>query len=223
MDYTIHDLPESERPREKLEENGVETLSDAELLAILLRTGIQGKNVKELSYEILDEFSLEKLSEASMKEFKDLGGISKVKAGQLKAIGELGLRLQRRDREKIENLSDVKARVEDMKFKSSEVLRVFYLNSGNEVLAEKEFDGSVSTVKVEPKEIFSEGLKKDASALILAHNHPSGDSGYTHEDRVFTEELIELGQSLGLNLLDHVIVGKRISSMRDSSDIWQGV
>lgn len=220
MDYSIHDLPKSERPREKLEENGVNALSDAELLAILLRTGIQGKNVKELSYEILDEFSLENLSEASMNDLKDLEGISRVKAGQLKAIGELGLRLQREERDKIEDLSDVRARVEDMKFKSSEVLRVFYLNSGNEIVAEKEFDGSVSTVKVEPKKIFSEGLKNDASALILAHNHPSGDSGYTHEDRVFTEELIELGGSLGLDVLDHVVVGKSVKSMRSSSDIW---
>lgn len=223
MDYTIHDLPESERPREKLEEKGVEALSDAELLAILLRTGIKGKNVKELSYEVLEKFSLQDISEVSVSDFKDLEGISRVKAGQLKAIGELGLRLQRQEREKIENLSDVKARVEDLKFKSTEVLRVFYLNSGNEVLAEKEFDGSVSTVKIEPKEIFSEGLKNDASALILSHNHPSGDSGYTHDDKIFTEKLISLGDSLGLDVLDHVIVGKTVNSMRSSSEIWQGV
>lgn len=220
MDYSIHDLPKSERPREKLAKNGVEALSDAELLAILLRTGIKGKNVKELSYEILDEFSLEKLSEGSMNDFKELEGISKVKAGQLKAIGELGLRLQREERDKIENLSDVKARVEDMKFKSSEVLRVFYLNSGNEIVTEKEFEGTVSNVSIDPKKIFSEALKNDAEAFILCHNHPSGESDFTRKDLDFTRELIETSDSLGLNVLDHVVVGKEIVSMRSSSEIW---
>lgn len=220
MDYRIHDLPESERPREKLEDNGVEALSDAELLAILLRTGIKGKNVKELSYEILEEFSLEKLSEASMNDFKDLEGISKVKAGQLKAIGELGLRLQREERDKIENLSDVKARVEDLKFKSSEVLRVFYLNSGNEIVAEKEFEGAVSNVSVNPKKIFSEALKNDAEAFILCHNHPSGEARPTEQDIDFTEDLIRSGRSLGLDVLDHVIVGEEVCSMRSSIEIW---
>lgn len=220
MDYSIHDLPESERPREKLEDNGVEALSDAELLAILLRTGIKGKNVKELSYEILEEFSLEKLSEASMNDFKDLEGISKVKAGQLKAIGELGLRLQREERDKIENLSDVKARVEDLKFKSSEVLRVFYLNSGNEIVAEKEFEGAVSNVSVNPKKIFSEALKNDAEAFILCHNHPSGEARPTEQDIDFTEDLIRSGRSLGLDVLDHVIVGEEVCSMRSSIEIW---
>ena len=220
MDYSIHDLPESERPREKLEDNGVEALSDAELLAILLRTGIKGKNVKELSYEILEEFSLEKLSEASMNDFKDLEGISKVKAGQLKAIGELGLRLQREERDKIKNLSDVKARVEDLKFKSSEILRVFYLNSGNEIVAEKEFEGAVSNVSVNPKKIFSEALKNDAEAFILCHNHPSGEARPTEQDIDFTEDLIRSGRSLGLDVLDHVIVGEEVCSMRSSAEIW---
>lgn len=220
MDYSIHDLPESERPREKLEENGVEALSDAELLAILLRTGIKGKNVKELSYEILEDFSLENLSEASMKDFKELEGISKVKAGQLKAIGELGLRLQREEREKIENLSDVKARVNDLKFKSSEVLRVFYLNSGNEIVAEKEFEGAVSNVSVDPKTIFSEALKNDAEAFILCHNHPSGESEFTRQDLDFTRKLIEGAENLGLEVLDHVVIGKDAVSMRSSSDVW---
>lgn len=223
MDYTIQDLPESERPREKLEQEGVSSLSDAELLAILLRTGIQGKNVKELSYEVLDEFSLEELSQTSMKEFKTLEGISKVKSGQLKAIGELGLRLQREEREKIENLADVRARVDDMRFKSSEIIRVFYLNSGNEVLSEKEFEGSVSSVNAEPRKLFSEGLKKDASAFILAHNHPSGEADPTEQDIEFTRKIVDLGESLGLEVLDHVIIGKSVSSMRSSTGIWQGL
>jgi DNA repair protein RadC len=128
--------------------------------------------------------------------------------------------MQREDREKIENLSHVKSQVQDLKFKSSEVLRVFYLNSGNELIGEEEFEGSVSNVRVEPKEIFREGLKKDASALILAHNHPSGKSGFTEEDLEFTRDIIELGEGLGLEVLDHVVVGKSVESMRDSSGVW---
>ena len=220
MDYTIHDLPESERPREKLAENGASSLSNGELLAILLRTGIKGKNVKELSYEVLEEFSLQDLANSNMEKFKQIEGISDVKAGQLEAIGELGLRLNREDREKIEGLSDVRARVEDMKFKSSEALRIFYLNSGNEILDEYEIDGGVSSVTADPGDVFRRGLTQDASALILAHNHPSGESRPTEEDIEFTEELVELGSSLGLEVLDHVVVGDGVSSMRSSTQIW---
>ena len=220
MDYTIHDLPRDERPREKLAENGAESLSDAELLAILLRTGIKGKNVKELSFEILEKFSLHDLTNAEMTEFKEIEGISDVKAGQLEAIGELGLRLQREKRDEINNLSDVKARVEDLKFKSSEVLRIFYLNSGNEILEEYEVDGSISSVNFEDNLVFRRGLKNDASALILCHNHPSGESKPTKEDISTTKELIDLGGRLGLEVLDHVIVGGSVSSMRESTEIW---
>jgi len=220
MDYTIHELPKNERPREKLAENGAESLSDAELLAILLRTGIKGKNVKELSFEILEKFSLHDLTNAEMTEFKEIEGISDVKAGQLEAIGELGLRLQREKRDEINNLSDVKARVEDLKFKSSEVLRIFYLNSGNEILEEYEVDGSISSVNFEDNLVFRRGLKNDASALILCHNHPSGESKPTEEDISTTEELVGLGGRLGLEVLDHVIVGESVSSMRESTEIW---
>lgn len=217
MDYTIKDLPQEERPREKLEERGASSLSDVELLSLVLRTGIPGKNVKELSAEILSSYSLPGLSERSLEELKCFGGVSRVKAGQLVAVGELARRMQVEDREKIESLEDVKARVEDMKFMEKEVMRAFYLSSGNELLAEDEFEGSVSSVSVDPEEVFRQAVRRNASVLILAHNHPSGKDRPTQEDIEFTEEMIGAGESIGVRLLDHVIVGERVSSMRAST------
>jgi len=221
MDYTVKELPESERPREKLEERGVSALSDVELLSIIIRTGIQGKNVKELSSEILNEVSLDGLADRSLSELKDFDGISRVKAGQLLAAGELGRRMKRTEKEKLESFADVESQVEDMKFLESEKARVFYLNSGNEILAEKEFDGSVSSVELEMRDIFEEGFTSNASALILAHNHPSGKSKPTEADLEFTEELIELGEKLDIGILDHAIVGEKVTSLRKSSDLWK--
>jgi DNA repair protein RadC len=107
-----------------------------------------------------------------------------------------------------------------MKFLESEVARVFYLNSGNEIVSEEEFEGRISSVDLEMRDIFEEGLRSNASALILAHNHPSGEAEATDEDIEFTGELIELGERLGVEVLDHAVVGKSVSSMRRCSDIW---
>lgn len=216
MDYTIKDLPQSERPREKLEEHGASQLSDIELLSLVLRTGIQGKNVKELSGEILDSFSLAGLGSRSLEDLQGFEGVSHVKAGQLKAVGELARRMQVEERDKIESFSDVKAQVEDMKYMEVEKLRVFYLSSGNEVLKEKEFEGGVDSVKVDVQEVLREAVKSNSSALVMAHNHPSGRSEATAEDIEFTEQIIDAAEKLGLQVLDHVIAGDRVHSMRGS-------
>jgi len=221
VDYTIQDLPEQERPREKLENMGAGEMTSVELLSIILRTGTQGKNVKELSSEILNTYSVSELGDQNLKSLKQFEGISRVKAGQLKALGELSRRLERKEREKIENLSDVKARTGDMKFMDSEILRVFYLNSGNEILGEKEFDGGVSNVGLDVQEIFRSALEFKASAVILAHNHPSGEASATDQDMRTTEEVIEAGKNLGIDVLDHLIVGKEAYSMREKTVLWK--
>lgn len=217
MDYTIKDLPESERPREKLEENGASELTDVELLSIVLRTGTQGKNVKELSSEILNTYSLDELGSRELEDLKRFEGISRVKAGQLKAVGELSRRMKKEEREKIESLDDVKSVCGDMKFLEEEVLRVFYLSSGNEVLEKKNFDGSVDSVGIEPRKIFKPALNVNAAALIMLHNHPSGKSEPTDQDLDTTREIIDLGERLGVEVLDHVVVGEGFFSMRESS------
>lgn len=221
MDYTIQDLPEEERPREKLENLGAGKMSSVELLSIILRTGTQGKNVKELSSEILNTYSVSELGDQSLESLKEFEGISRVKAGQLKALGELSRRLERKEREKIENLSDVKARTGDMKFMDSEILRVFYLNSGNEVLGEKQFDGGVSNVGLDVQEIFRSALEYKASAVIMTHNHPSGEASATDQDIRTTKEVIDAGKNLGIDVLDHVVVGEEVYSMREKSSLWK--
>jgi DNA repair protein RadC len=221
MDYRIKDLPEEERPREKLEDIGAKNLSETELLSIVLRTGTKGKNVKELSSEILNKYSLEEIANRDLEELKEFQGISRVKAGQLVAVGELSRRLKVEDRDTIESLSDVKAKVEDMKFLESEVLRIFYLNSGNEVVKQEEIDGGISEVGFESQEIIREGILCNAAAFIMAHNHPSGKPKATQADIDATEELREIGNKLGIDMLDHVIVGNEVVSMKSTTSIWR--
>ena len=218
MDYTIKDLPESERPREKLEEHGSKNLTDVELLSIVLRTGTQGKNVKELSSEILNTYSLDELASRELEDLKKFQGISRVKAGQLQAVGELSRRMKKEEKESIESLGDVKSMCADMKFLEEEILRVFYLSSGNKVLEKKNFQGSVDSVGIEPRKIFKPALNVNAAALIMLHNHPSGKSEATPQDKETTREIIELGDRLGVEVLDHVVVGERFFSMRESSE-----
>lgn len=219
MDYTIKDLPESERPREKLEKRGAEDLTDVELLSIVLRTGTQGKNVKELSSEILNTHSLDELASREMGELKKFEGVSRVKAGQLQAVGELSRRMKKSEREKIESLSDIQALCGDMKFLEEEILRVFYLSSGNEILEKQEFSGGVDSVGLEFRKIFKPALNSNSAAIILVHNHPSGKTGATDQDLETTREIIGLGDQLGLEVLDHVIAGEKFFSMRESSEL----
>lgn len=219
MDYTIKDLPESERPREKLEDRGVDAMTDVELLSIILRTGTSGKNVKELSSDILNSYSVGELADRGLDDLKEFQGVSRVKAGQLKALGELSRRMEKQDREKIDSLSDVKSMTEDMKYLEEEKLRTFYLSSGNELLGSEEFDGSVSSVGAEPRKLFKHGLSLNASAFIIVHNHPSGRCEATDQDLEMTRQILGTGRDLGLELLDHVIVGDGFLSMRNSSEL----
>lgn len=219
MDYTIQDLPEQERPREKLEQKGLNSLTEVELLSIILRTGTSGKNVKELSSEILNSYSLASLADRSLSELKDFEGVSKVKAGQLKALGELARRMQNEDREKVESFSDVRMRVQDMKFLDSEVVRVFLLSSGNEILGEEEFMGEVSNANFSFQKLFRKALEEKAAAIVLAHNHPSGKSEPTDQDIETTKELLEMGGKLGIQVLDHIIIGDEVKSMRRETGV----
>ncbi len=217
MDYTVKELPKSERPREKLEENGVSTLTDVELVSIILRTGTSGKNVKELSSEILNSYNLKSLSERSLEELKEFEGVSKVKAGHLKAVGELGRRMKVEEKKKISKLSDVEKLVQDMKFMRSEKIRVFFLSSGNKLLKEKEYEGNVDSAVFSTRKVFRTVLNEKAAAIIVVHNHPSGKSEPSKTDIEITEELIDLGEKLDIQVLDHVIVGEDIFSMRKHS------
>jgi DNA repair protein RadC len=217
MDYRIKDLPESERPREKLEQNGASSMTEVELLSLILRTGTSGKNVKELSVEILNSYSLSGLADRTLEDLKKFEGISRVKSGQLKALGELSRRMQNEEKEEISSLSDVKSRAKDMQYMETEIIRVFVLSSGNKLLREIEFEGEVASASFSPRKIFRKALQENGSAAILVHNHPSGKSSPTKQDIETTREIINLGKSLGVEILDHVIVGNKVKSMRSDS------
>lgn len=221
MNPGMENLPESEQPREKLSSQGAGNLTNAELLSIVLRTGTRGKNVKQLAAEILAEYRLPSLSERNPEEMMKFKGVSEVKAGQIVAVGELSRRMKREEREKIEDFEDVSALVEDMRFLESEKLRIFELNSGNQLLNEREISGGVSKVSVSFGDVFGSLLNSNSSAVILAHNHPSGKPDPTEKDLEFTREFRDTGESLGIELLDHVIIGRRISSMRQSTEIFK--
>ncbi len=219
MSYSLKNISKTERPREKLEEKGVSKLSDVELLSIILRTGISGKNVKQISSEILESYSLSTLSERPMEELKEFKGVSKVKAGQLKALSELGRRMKVERREEIKRLSDVEKMVEDMKFMRSERIRIFHLSSGNKLLKTEEYEGDAGSASLSTRKIFRTALNEKAAALILAHNHPSGNPKPSKSDIEVTEELVNLGKNLDIQILDHVIVGESIESMRGSRSV----
>lgn len=219
MDYTVKDLPKSERPQEKLMEKGVKSLTEVELLSLILRSGISGKNVKELCAEILNKHSLKELSNQPITELERFRGVSSVKAGQLKAVSELSKRLKNESRMKLENLGDVKSVVKDMKYEDEEELRVFYLKSSNEIIEKSSWTGGISSVKFEPRNILKTAVRKNAAAIILAHNHPSGKSNPTEEDIKSTRSVIEAAEPLGITVLDHVVVGKQIRSMRTCTDL----
>jgi DNA repair protein RadC len=219
MDYRIKDLPESERPREKLEENGSSGMTEVELLSLILRTGTSGKNVKELSAEILNSYPLGSLADRTLDELQGFKGVSRVKSGQLKALGELARRMQTEEKEEISNFSDVKARVQDMKYLEKEHVRILVLSSGNKLVKEIEFEGEVSSASFSPRKVFRRSLQENGSAIILVHNHPSGRTEPTERDIETTEEIVDLGKSLGVELLDHIIVGEYIESLKSSSAV----
>ena len=219
MSYSLKNLSKSERPREKLEEKGVSELSDVELLSIILRTGVSGKNVKEISSEILEKYSLSSISERPMEDLKEFEGVSKVKAGQLKALSELGRRMKVEKKEKISRLSDVEKMVQDMKFMRSEKIRLFHLSSGNRLLKLEEYEGDIGSANLSTRKVFRTALTEKAAAIIIVHNHPSGSPEPSKNDIEVTEDLVEIGENLGVQVLDHVIVGDKIKSMRRSQTV----
>lgn len=219
MVYTVKELPKSEQPREKLKKNDISSLTEVELLSLILRSGISGKNVKQLSSEIFNNYSLKNLSSRPIEELKQIKGVSEVKAGQLKAISELSKRLKKDTGMRIENLGDVKSAVMDLKFENREYLRIFYLSSSREIIKKKNIEGGLKGVEFLPRKILRPAVMKDSTAIILAHNHPSGKSKPTEQDLKSTKTILESGEKLGVSVLDHVIVGDNISSMRASTDL----
>lgn len=219
QNHTIKDIPVQDRPYEKCLEFGAEHLTDAELLAVILRTGRQGSNSLELSYEILQLANIRKqglsgLHHLSVQELMGISGVGKVKAIQLKCIGELSRRMARqtaKDRLSFNAPNTIADYyMEELRHLEQEVLLCMMLDTKNHLLGEKRmFLGTVNASLVSPRELFLEALRFQAVNIILVHNHPSGDPTPSREDVQITKRVRQGGELLGIHLLDHIIIGER--------------
>jgi len=219
---TIHDLPTAERPRERLRTAGASALSTAELLAIILRVGSSGENVLQLAGRLLGRFGgLSGLAQASFSQLCQEHGLGEAKAAQLKAALELGQRLlasHPADRPIVTTPREVARLLQgEMAFLEQEHLRVILLNTRNQVLAVPEvYKGSVNTAVVRVGELFREAVRENCPALIVVHNHPSGDPAPSDADIAMTKQVIEAGRMLDIEVLDHVVLaGQRWVSLRE--------
>lgn len=211
----IRDLPVSERPRERLRNSGATSLSSAELLAIILRTGTTSENVLNLAARLLARFGgLIGLSRASFAELCAERGLGEAKAAQLKAALELGRRLlssQPEERVVVRSPQDVaNILLAEMSFLDQEQLRVVLLNTKNQIVAIPEvYKGSVNTSLIRVAEIFREAIRGNCPAIIVVHNHPSGDPTPSEEDVRVTEQIVEAGKTLDIEVLDHLVIGQQ--------------
>lgn len=219
----VREMPEEDRPREKLDRLGSEALTNAELTAILLRTGAGGDNVIQVAQRLLNLFdnNLKRLADASVEEMAAVRGVGRVKAIQVKAALEIGKRLSMLaddTRPVIRTAHDV-ARLLGASFRDlpQEEFRILLMNTRNEVTYQHVVSrGTVNSSLVHPREVFREAIRRASNAIICAHNHPSGDPSPSAEDVAITKRLVEAGDVIDIRVLDHVIIGDgRFLSMRE--------
>jgi DNA repair protein RadC len=212
--YRIADLHESERPRERLTALGPQALTNAELIAILLRVGVVGENAVEVGQRLLQKFGgLMGLHRTPIKELIDQHGIGEAKAAQIKAAIELGRRLTvdaPEERLAINSPGDAAAIVQyEMSALEQEHLRVILLDRRNRVLEIVEvYKGSVNSSQVRVGELFKEAIRTNASAIIVVHNHPSGDPTPSPDDVAVTRAIAQAGKLLDVDVLDHLVIGQ---------------
>ena len=213
MRYTMKDIPADMRPREKLLRYGSGVLSDQELLAIIIRTGSRDANAIQLAESVLYQFrDLRGINHAGLEEIcASASGIGNAKAAQIKAALELGRRLSQQDSEiiRVKSPQDVAAWVmEDLRYLQHEQFKILLLNTKNVIIACEEVSrGSLNASIVHPREVFARAIKRSAAAVILVHNHPSGDPTPSQEDINVTRRLVEVGRLVGIDVLDHLVIG----------------
>lgn len=209
----MRDVPKEERPRERLIKYGESHLSNQELLAILLGSGTQNESVMDLSNRVLMHFEgLKLLSDATIEELTSIKGIGNAKGIIILAALELGRRINRYKPEEkyiIRSPEDGADYVmEEMRNLNQEHLVVLFLNTKNQIIHRQTiFIGSLNASIVHPREIFREAVKRSAASIICAHNHPSGDPSPSKEDIHVTRRLVEAGKIMGIELLDHLVIG----------------
>lgn len=212
--YSIKNWPEDDRPREKLLRNGEHTLSKSELLAILLRTGSKDQSALDLARKIMKKFkTFRNMSHTDIRDWTEFKGMGNAKIAQIKAALDIGRRFRedelKEEKTKIESSKDIvdilMPRMRDLK---KEIFKAVMLDSQNKILDIVEITkGTVNQVIPVMREIFHKALELFAVKLICVHNHPSGDAAPSKKDDIFTYELIRAGRIIGINVIDHIIIG----------------
>jgi DNA repair protein RadC len=212
--YRIADLHESDRPRERLETLGPQALTNAELIAILLRVGVKGESAVDVGQRLLTKFrGLSGLHRVPFAELKEQHGIGEAKASQIKAAIELGRRLNSESPDEKPSINSPADAADMVRYEMSaleqEHLRVILLDRRNRVLDIVEvYKGSVNSSQVRVGEVFREAVRKNASAVIVIHNHPSGDPTPSPDDVAVTRAIVQSGKLLDIEVLDHLVIGE---------------
>ena len=219
MPIKMKELPKSERPYEKLELYGEKTLTNAELLAIIIKAGTKEETALGLAQKILklnnniEKDNLNFLRELTVEEFMKIKGIGKVKAIQLKAVCEIASRMnsitnyKQKQIKKPQDIAEIL--IEKMRFEKQEILKTAILDNRNHLLKIKDIAiGSGNFVSTTIKSVLNEAVKIEASKIILIHNHPSGDPTPSNADIEFTKKVEKAAEILGIQLLDHIVIGK---------------
>ena len=210
----LKDQPVSERPRERLVEHGADALSHAELIAILLRTGLKGVNAVEIGRQLLQKFGpLQSLARASVEDLRGVKGIGRDKAVTLLAAFALARKMAeelQRESPVLDNPENVARLLREQNLvKNVETLQVLLLNTRRRLIRVVPItEGTLDTILVHPREVFKAAITANAAAVVLAHNHPSGDPTPSEADIKVTRDLIRAGQLLKIDVLDHVITGR---------------
>lgn len=221
----IKNIPEFDRPRERFKKYGVENLSNSELISIIFGSGTKNISVKELSNDILNNLNdISELKDMTLNKLKQTKGIGEVKAIKLLSALELGKRVYYE-----KNVSKIKMNSADKIYnymkeivnnKNQEYFYALYLDSKKNLIEKKLlFIGTINKSIVHPREVFKYAYLLSASSIICVHNHPSGDSLPSKEDFIITKHLVEIGKLQGINIIDHIIIGKNYYSFYENGDI----
>lgn len=211
--YLIKEMPKLERPRERLIKDGVKSLSNVELLAILLRTGSKDKSVIQLAQSVIYHLeSIKDLKNISVQELMKIPGIKTAKATTVLAAIELGSRIYQQKHQQniqIKSSHDVYRLMEDLQFLKQETFYCIYLDTKLQVIAkDKIYQGTIDQIIVHPREVFNKAIKLSSSYIIIVHNHPSGDATPSKADIQTTKNLEKAGNIIDITILDHIIIGK---------------
>jgi DNA repair protein RadC len=221
--FTIRDIPSSERPRERMQKLGADKLSAQELLALILGRGIAGESVMVTVQRLLEKFeNLNNIANASIEELSSVRGIGQAKACQIKAAFELANRWDKSNNPRIKKVNSPEDAYMEFKNKfrgkQKEYFMALFLDTRNQIIKTVEISiGSLDSSIVHPRELFKEAISSSSASVIVAHNHPSGNPEASKEDIELTKRLVQAGKIMGIEIIDHLIIGdgKFISLKRE--------